>query len=188
MSMIEDIDKSFEVLEKGGIILYPTDTIWGLGCDATNTEAISKIYSIKKRVASKSMIVLVKDIEMLGKYVANVPDKILKLIETTEKPLTIIYPQAKKLAKNVIADDGSIAIRIPNDDFCKKLIEKFEKPIVSTSANISGNPAPENFGQIDNYIIERADYVVSYRQKDTTKAKPSTIVKIEKQEIIYLRK
>ena len=186
--MNKDLEKSLDVLKNGGVILYPTDTIWGLGCDATNQAAVSKIYTIKKRVASKSMIVLVKDIEMLQNYVKKVPDKAVELIEATSNPLTIIYPDAKNLAKNIIAEDGSIAIRIPNEKFCQALLDVFGKPIVSTSANISGEVAPANYAEISDYIIEQADYVVSYRQNDFSKAAPSTIVKIQDDTLIYLRK
>ncbi len=186
--MREDILRSSEILQNGGVILYPTDTIWGLGCDATNQEAISRIYSIKKRVASKSMIVLVKDIEMLQHYVEQVPAKALDLIATTTNPLTIIYPNARNLSQNIIADDGSIAIRIPNEKFCQTLLDVFGKPLVSTSANISGEVAPANYTKISDYIIEQADYVVSYRQNDFSKATPSTIVKIQGDTLIYIRK
>ena len=173
-----DIEQSLIHLNKGGIILYPTDTIWGIGCDATNEEAVKKIFAIKKRDESKSMILLLDDAGKLLKYIKEVPPLAYDLIECATSPLTIIYPNATNLAKNVMADDDSIAIRIVHDDFCKQLIRKFNKPIVSTSANISGEITPENFAMISDEIKSKVDYVVSIRQKENKKATPSSIIKL----------
>ena len=176
--MIEDIKKSLEVLQNGGIILYPTDTIWGIGCDATNEEAVKKIYQIKKRSDTKSMILLIDRPERIPSYINTFPDIAWDLIEITDKPLTIIYPEAKNLAKNVVNEDGTIGIRVSNDEFCQKLITRFKKPIVSTSANISGDLHPENFDSISEEIKSAVDYIVEYRQDDIQKAIPSGIIKI----------
>jgi len=177
--MNEDITKALEVLRAGGVILYPTDTIWGLGCDATNAEAVSRIYKIKQRADNKSMIVLIDTATRIQSYVQDVPDVALNLIELATSPLTVIFEGAKNLAQNVInADDQSVGIRVATDDFCPTLIQRFRKPIVSTSANISGQPAPACFSEIDKQIIESVDYVVRHRQNDTSKHKASGIVKI----------
>ncbi len=175
---LQEIRNCNDVLQKGGIILYPTDTIWGIGCDATNEEAVAKIFKLKKREDSKSMIVLLDNEAKLQSYVREVPDAAWDLIEFSEKPLTIIYDNAKNLAKNVIADDGSIGIRITKDEFCKLLIGKFRKPVVSTSANVSGNEPPTSFSDIDESIINGVDYVVNLRQAEHIKVPPSTIIKI----------
>lgn len=178
--MIEDIKAALEVLQKGGVILYPTDTIWGLGCDASNAEAVKRIYEIKKRADSKSMLVLMENAALLDRYVDEVPEIAFDLIELTEKPLTIIYDGAKNLAKNLVAEDGSIGIRITTEAFSSELIRRFKRPIVSTSANISGRMSPGCFDEIEQEIIESADYVVKYRQDDTSKAAPSGIIKLGK--------
>ena len=176
--MINDIKAALEVLQKGGVILYPTDTIWGLGCDACNEEAVKRIYAIKNRIDSKSMLVLMENAALLDRYVEEVPEIAFDLIEVTEKPLTIIYDGAKNLAKNLVADDGSIGIRITTEAFSSDLIRRFKRPIVSTSANVSGKPSPACFDEIDPQIIESVDYVVKYRQDDTAKAVPSSIMKL----------
>ncbi|MGV8092046.1 MAG: L-threonylcarbamoyladenylate synthase [Mangrovibacterium sp.] len=176
--MEEDLKKALEVLRNGGIILYPTDTIWGLGCDATNEEAVAKIYNIKKRSDSKSMLVLMENINLLERYVEEVPAIAYDLIEITDKPMTIIYPGARNLAGNLIAQDGTIGIRITRENFTRQLIQRFRKPIVSTSANISGEPSPAIFEDISAEIKAAADYVVSYRQDDSTPASPSSIIKL----------
>ena len=176
--MVDDIKKALNVLKSGGVILYPTDTIWGIGCDATNAEAVKKVYEIKQRSDTKSMLVLLDNPAYLSFYIEKVPDIANELIDVTDKPLTIIYPGAKNLASNLIAADGTIGIRVVNDDFCKKLISQFKKPIVSTSANISEKPSPSNFSEIDNAIIEAVDYVVEWRQDDYTKCTPSGIIKL----------
>ncbi len=176
--MIEDINQAVKVLAEGGVILYPTDTIWGIGCDATNEQAVSRIYGIKKRDDTKSMIILLDSAAQLDRYIMHVPDIAWELIEAADKPLTLILPGAKNLAKNLIAKDNSIGIRIVDDAFCKKLIGKFKKPVVSTSANISGQPWPENFRAIHPEILNSVDYTVRWRQDDLSKGKPSAIIKL----------
>ncbi len=176
--LMREIENAIKVLENGGIILYPTDTIWGIGCDATNKIAIEKIYHIKKREKNKSMIVLLDDIENLKNYVNNIPSSAYDLIKNTERPLTIIYPNAKNLAENVIAADGSIAIRIPNNEFCTKLIRAFGKPIVSTSANFSGEPSAVNFEKILPTLLPQMDYIVQIYHHQMIEAKPSRIIKL----------
>ena len=176
--MKNEINNALNCLRNGGVILYPTDTIWGLGCDATNTEAILKIHKIKKSKISKSMLILVSSINMLYSYVDIVPEIALDLIELSEKPLTIIYPDAKNISQELIANDGSIGIRVTKDLFCVELINKLKKPIVSTSANISNSTAPGYFSEIDNYIINAVDYVVNFKQNDTSNNNASSIIKL----------
>jgi L-threonylcarbamoyladenylate synthase len=187
--MTNDIKKSLEILNKGGIILYPTDTIWGLGCDATNFEAVKRIYSVKKREDSKSMLVLLDSEKFLNFYIKEVPEIAYQLIEVSDRPLTIIYPGARNLAPNLIASDGSIGIRIPNDEFCRQLISNFKKPVISTSANISGGKSPTNFNEISKEIINAVDFVVEWRQDDLSKSQPSSIIKLSsKGEVEIIRK
>ncbi len=176
--MQEDIKKALEVLQNGGVILYPTDTIWGLGCDATNEVAIKKVYEIKRRADSKSMLVLMENINLLDRYIEEVPEIAYDLIEVADKPMTIIYPRAKNLAPNLIAQDGTIGIRITTEEFTRQLIQRFRKPIVSTSANISGLPSPATFAEVSGEIRHAVDYIVSYRQDDVTPASPSSIIKL----------
>lgn len=176
--MQNDIIKALEVLKNGGVILYPTDTIWGLGCDATNEKAVSRIFEIKKRADQKSMLILLDNENKIPSYIKEMPEIAWDLIEFSDKPLTIIYPGAKNLAKNLIAEDGSIGIRISKDEFNRKLIERFRKPIVSTSANISGESSPQHFDEISYDIISSVDYIVQWRQNDLTKSKPSSIIKL----------
>lgn len=176
--MKEDIKKAVEVLKNGGIILYPTDTIWGIGCDATNEEAVKKVYDLKKRVDSKSMLVLIENPNRLKSYVDEVPEIALDLVEASEKPMTIIYSNAKNLAKNLIAEDHSVGIRITEEEFSAELAFRFRKPIVSTSANISGEPSPSNFAEISENIKEAVDYIVEYRQDEKAKITPSSIIKL----------
>ena len=175
--MNEEIKAAADVLKKGGIILYPTDTIWGIGCDATNPEAVQRIYDIKKRPDSKSMLVLLDSEEKLNHYV-DVPAIAFDLINVSDKPLTIIYPGAVNLAENLISEDGSVGIRVTSDVFCSKLIRFLGKPIVSTSANFSGKSWPAKFSDIDQTIIDSVDYVVKYRQDEARSAKPSGIIKL----------
>lgn len=177
--MNEDIKKAIEVLKQGGIILYPTDTIWGIGCDATNEEAVEKLYAIKQRDKSKSMLILLDNPIKLQTYIQEVPDIAWDLIDLTDKPLTIILDGAKNLATNLISNDGSIGIRITAEDFSRELCMRFRKPIVSTSANITGQPSPQSFNQIDPEIFELVDYVVEYRQNEMSKQTPSSIIKLE---------
>ncbi|WP_421940753.1 L-threonylcarbamoyladenylate synthase [Pedobacter sp.] len=174
----EEINKALEVLKSGGVILYPTDTIWGLGCDATNPEAVEKVLKIKNRPAEKSLIVLLDTDNKLQSYVAEIPDVAYDLIEYAENPLTVIFSGAKNLASNVINVDGSVGIRIAKHDFCTPLIQRFRKPIVSTSANISGAPSPKNFDDIASEIIDQVDYVVDFEQAIQNNKKPSTIIKL----------
>jgi len=176
--MKDDINKALEILKTGGIILYPTDTIWGLGCDATNEDAVKRIYEIKQRVDSKSMLVLLDNPGKLPSYVKDVPEIAWDLIETTNKPMTIIYPGAKNLAKNLIAEDDSIGIRITDEEFSNHLLFRFRKPIVSTSANISGEPSPKNFSKISDSIKNTVDYIVKFRQEETNNPNPSSIIKL----------
>ena len=173
----EEIRKSQEVLKRGGVILYPTDTIWGLGCDATNSEAVKRIYDIKQRADHKSMLVLLEDVGKIASY-ADVPDIALDLIEVSDKPTTIIYPNAKRLAPNLIAEDGSIGIRITQELFTRSLLFRLNRPLVSTSANLTGQPAPRFFSEICQEIREAVDYIVDYRRNDQTPAHPSSILKL----------
>ena len=184
--MQDEIKKAIEVLRAGGVILYPTDTVWGLGCDATNEEAVKHIFEIKKRADAKAMLVLVDSAARIQGYVDEVPDMAWELIEISEKPLTIIYPEAKNLAKNLIADDKSIGIRVTKESFSKTLCERFRKPIVSTSANVSGEPTPVNFNQISEEIKSAVDYVVNFRQNETNAPKPSSIIKLGKGNVIQI--
>lgn len=177
--MEAEIQKALQVLRAGGTILCPTDTVWGISCDATNKDAVEKIFKIKERDPSKSMIVLVDDEKFLNKYLKEVPELAWDLVEMTEKPLTIIYDDARGFAPNVIGPDGSIAIRVCKDEFCKKLIHKFGRPIVSTSANISGSPTPLNFAEIAETILSGVDYVVNWRQHESHDSAPSSIIKLK---------
>ena len=174
--MEDDIKKACEIMEKGGIILYPTDTIWGIGCDATNEDAVKRVYEIKKRIDSKALIVLVDKPVRVEFYVREVPEIAWDLIDVADKPLTIVYPNARNLATNVLADDGSVGIRITQETFSRKLCERFRKAIVSTSANISGQPAPTNFNEISDEIKQAVDYVVTYRQDDPYQPSPSSVI------------
>ena len=174
--MEDDIKKACEIMEKGGIILYPTDTIWGIGCDATNEDAVKRVYEIKKRIDSKALIVLVDKPVKVEFYVREVPEIAWDLIDVADKPLTIVYPNARNLATNVLADDGSVGIRITQETFSRKLCERFRKAIVSTSANISGQPAPTNFNEISDEIKQAVDYVVTYRQADPYQPSPSSVI------------
>jgi L-threonylcarbamoyladenylate synthase len=184
--MREELKKAIQVLRNGGVILYPTDTVWGIGCDATNEAAVKRIFDIKKRVDAKAMLVLVDTAARIQSYVDEVPDMAWDLIELSEKPLTIIYPDARNLAANLIAEDKSIGIRVTNEEFSKKLCEQFRKPIVSTSANVSGETAPANFSQISEYIKNAVDYVVNYNQHQTGALKPSSIIKLGKGNLIQI--
>jgi len=176
--MQEDIKKALEVLKSGGIILYPTDTIWGIGCDATNPEAVKRIYELKKREDSKSMLVLMENPALLDRYVSEVPEVAWDLVEVSTTPLTVIYPQAKNLASNLIAADGSIGIRFTKEAFTSQLLQRFRRPLVSTSANISGEKSPSFFDEISEEIKNAVDYIVEYRQDDRTPTKPSSIIKL----------
>ena len=175
---VDDLAKAVEILRAGGVILYPTDTIWGLGCDATNTTAVKRIYEIKQREDSKSMLVLMENPNLLNSYIAEVPEIAWELIEVADQPLTIIYPKAKNLATNLLAPDGSVGIRMTNEAFSQQLVQRFRKPIVSTSANISGQKSPQNYAEISEEVKKSVDYIVTYRQDDFSKSKPSSIIKL----------
>jgi L-threonylcarbamoyladenylate synthase len=175
-----DIEACLRVLESGGLILYPTDTIWGIGCDATSEAAVEKIFTLKKRIETKALIVLIADERSLLQYVASPHIEVFDYIQGVSKPTTIIYENAIGLASNLLAEDGSVGIRICADEFCKHLIKRFRKPIVSTSANVSGFPPPKVFSDIDIAVKEGVDYVVHYRQDDTVPVEPSAVVKYNK--------
>ncbi len=176
--MKKAIDSALETLKSGGIILYPTDTIWGIGCDATNTEAVEKIFRIKQREDSKSMLLLVDNECKISSYVDSVPEIAYDLIELSDKPLTIIYSGAKNISDKLIAEDNSIGIRVTKEEFSNTLCKRFKKPIVSTSANISGEPSPGSFNDISEEIKNSVDYIVEYNQEINIKQVPSGIIKL----------
>jgi len=171
-----DIVQCLKTLSNGGLILYPTDTVWGIGCDATNEEAVKKVYRLKQRDDSKALIVLIDSADHLDHYVVSVPDIARELVDVAVKPLTIIYEGAYNMAANVLGDQDSVGIRIPNDEFCHRLCERFGKPIVSTSANVSGQPTAKTFADIDPAIVNGVDYAVNYRRSDTSSHAPSNII------------
>lgn len=182
--MIEDIKMACQVMSEGGVILYPTDTVWGIGCDATNEEAVRKVYEIKQRADSKAMLVLVDSSVKVDFYVEDVPSVAWDLIEVADKPLTIIYSGARNLAPNLIAEDGSVGIRVTSEAFSHRLCQQFRKAIVSTSANISGQPGAANFSEISEEIKSAVDYIVTFRQDDMSRPKPSSIIKLGKGGVI----
>lgn len=184
----EDLHEAVRVLREGGVILYPTDTVWGIGCDATNEAAVQRIFEIKHRADSKSMLVLLDGAGKLQGYVERVPDTAWTLLEVSEgqKPMTIIYPKAKNLAYNLLAEDGSVGIRITQEPFSRALCEQLRRPVVSTSANISGEPAAKVFDEIVQEIRDAVDYVCMYRRNDKTPHQPSSIVKIDEAEHITI--
>ena len=178
MTINDDIRKACEVMEKGGVILYPTDTIWGIGCDATNEKAVKRVFEIKHRADSKAMLVLIDTAAKLNYYVKEICDVAWDLIDMADKPMTIIYDGARNLAPNLLAEDGSVGIRVTNEPFSKQLCQRFRKAIVSTSANISGTPSPANFSDISEDIKQAVDYIVECRREEKGEAKPSSIVKL----------
>lgn len=178
MNYNEEIKKAIEVMRNGGVILYPTDTIWGIGCDATNEEAVKKVYEIKKRADSKALICLVDSESKIDFYVKDVPPVAWDLIELSTKPLTVIYDGARNLAPNILAEDGSVGIRVTNEEFSKQLCFRFRKAVVSTSANISGEPSPKSFADISDEIKNAVDYIVGVRQNEKGGVKPSSIIKL----------
>lgn len=180
MDFNDDIEPCLKVLRNGGIILYPTDTIWGIGCDATDPNAVKKIFDLKQRPGTKSLIVLLADQRDLLRYVSEPDPAIFDFLNKTHNPTTVIYEGAVGLADNLIAADGTVAIRLVSDPFCKHLIKRLRKPLVSTSANISAEPAPRFFDEIPEKIITGVDYVVHYRRSDKTPRQPSSIVKYNK--------
>lgn len=186
--MQQELKKSLQTLQQNKIIVYPTDTVWGIGCDATCEAAVEEVFKLKQRTESKSLIILVANIEMLKKYIPNIPSKVLDLLQNVEKPTSIIYSNPIGLAKNVIAADSTVAIRIPQNEFCKQLILAFGKPIISTSANISGDTTPQSFKEINKVVLDSVDYIVNL-QREVVNVKSSTILKLdENDEIIVLRK
>ncbi|QJD94927.1 threonylcarbamoyl-AMP synthase [Mucilaginibacter robiniae] len=175
----DEVNKALEVIQQGGIILYPTDTIWGIGCDATNTEAIKKIYQLKQRDEAKSMLILVDTENKLESYIREVPAIAYELIEYAENPMTLVMPGAKNISPALISADGSVGIRVTSHPFCQQLIQRLRKPLVSTSANISGQPSPQNFAQVSEEIKTGVDYVVNLEQDNRSAKKPSTIMRLE---------
>ena len=186
--MKNEISRSLEKIESGQVIVYPTDTVWGLGCDATDQKAVDKVYKIKNRSESKSLIILVDSMEMLRKYVSAVPQEISDFLENSSKPTTVIYRHPTGLAQNVIASDDTVAIRIVQNDFCKALISSFGKPVVSTSANFSNQPTPSNFNEIDPLLLEKADYIVNLPAVETKKTASQIIKLNDLGKIEFLRK
>lgn len=180
ITLDDDIKAALEVLNKGGLILYPTDTIWGLGCDATNPEAVEKIYKLKQRSDSKALIVMIDTMAKLNYFVEEVPDIAFDFIELSTKPMTIIYDHGRNVANNLLLDDGSLAIRVSEERFSKTLCARLKKPLVSTSANISGQPSPRFFDEISDEIKSQVDYIVRYRQDDKTPSLPSSIIKVSR--------
>lgn len=184
----QELANALETLKSGGTLLYPTDTIWGLGCDATNPKAVEKIFKLKNREESKSLIVLLDDEANLHKYVDNLPEITFDLLRNLDKPTTIIYSNAKNLAWNTVANDGTIGIRVTRDPFCRDLVKRFGKPIVSTSANISGDPSPIVFREISKQLITYVDYTVDLYHDQINSSKPSTIIRLfENGEFIIIR-
>lgn len=189
MTQGEDIKNAVEVLRKGGVILYPTDTVWGIGCDATNEEAVKRVYAIKHRDDSKALICLVDSDVRLQRYVRNVPEAAWQIVDLADKPITVILDGATGLAQNLIAEDGSVGMRITKEPFSKELCYRFEKPLVSTSTNISGEPAAQNYRDISQELLDSVDYVCWTRRNEHKPHKPSSIVKIKPNgEVTIIRK
>ena len=174
----DDLRKACEVLGQGGLLLYPTDTVWGIGCDATNAEAVERVYRLKQRNDNKSMLVLVDSAVKVDFYVRDVPEVAWDLVELADRPLTIVYPNARNLAPNLVAPDGSIGIRVTREPISRQLCQRFRRAIVSTSANIAGQPTPATFGQISQEIRSGVDYIMQARRNDPPSARPSAIIKI----------
>lgn len=187
MDFNTDVENALAVLQRGGLILYPTDTVWGIGCDATNADAVRRVYELKQRPETKSMIVLLADERDLLQYVANPDLAVFDYLEGVTKPTTVIYENAIGLADNLVNQDGSIAIRIVHETYCKHLIKRFRKPIVSTSANISNEPTPRIFAEIAEVIRDQVDYVAHYRRDDTNIAAPSSVVRWERGSVTVIR-
>lgn len=173
----QEIQSALEVLKSGGTILYPTDTVWGIGCDATNPRAVNKVYELKRRSEQKALICLVSDVKMLEQYLYEVPEAAYDILEHADKPTTIIYDKPIRVAENLVAEDDTLGLRVTRDPFCQNLIRKMRKPLVSTSANISGEKTPESFAQISPEILNGVDYVVNLHRSKTT-SKPSAIIKL----------
>lgn len=194
MEINEIYGKALAVLRSGGLLLYPTDTVWGIGCDATDPDAVAKVYALKRRSDSKSLVLLASDLDMVARYIKEIPEMAVQLVEVNDRPMTIIYPGAVAmprpaegeevrkshhlLAYNTVAEDGSVGIRIPDMDFCRNLVKRFGRPVVSTSANISGEPAPGNFSEISRAIREGVDYIVDPELEKGATGKSSSIIKV----------
>ena len=173
-----DLSAALKVLRSGGVILYPTDTVWGLGCDTTNAMAVKRIFEIKQRAENKSLIILVNSVAMLERYVSNPPEVALEMAELSERPLTVVYDSGKSLAEGVASADGSVGVRVCTEPFCDALIDYLRKPLVSTSANISGSSAPAIFDEISEEVKAAVDYVCLWRQDDRSRARPSSVIKV----------
>lgn len=173
-----DLRQAVDVMKKGGVILYPTDTIWGIGCDATNPEAVRRVFAIKRRPDSKALISLVPSADWLDTYVEDVPEVAYQLIKASVRPTTIVYDRGIRLAPNLLADDGSVGIRVTSEIFSSRLASSLRRPVVSTSANVSGSPSPRYFNEIDPAVIEAVDYVVAYRRDDLSPASPSSVIRL----------
>ncbi len=186
MNLGQDIDSAVNVLRRGGVILYPTDTVWGIGCDATRSEAVKRIYEIKQRADSKAMIVLLSRVENLWRYVDTVPDVAPELIEASVRPLTIVYDHGINMAPDLMAPDGSVGIRITRERVSSMLVRALRRPLVSTSANISGRPAPAIFSEISQEIINAADYVMMARRDDTSRSLPSQVIKLSDSGVVKI--
>jgi L-threonylcarbamoyladenylate synthase len=176
--MKEIIDEAVRVLKAGGVILYPTDTVWGLGCDATNPEAVAKVFAIKRRSEAKSLVVLACDLDMVALHVREIPSIAIDLVEVNDAPMTIVYPGAQGLAPEVVAEDGSVGIRIPRHEFCEALIRRLRRPLVSTSANVSGEPSPASFAEISPKIVGAVDWCAPRRFEAGATGRPSQIIKL----------
>ena len=175
---MDSISQAVKVLKEGGLILYPTDTVWGIGCDATNEKAVAKVYALKHREDSKALVLLAADLDMVARYIKEIPQMAIQLVEVNDAPMTIVYPGAMGLAHNVVAEDGSVGIRIPLQGFCTELLKRFPRPIVSTSANISGEPTAQNYCDISEEIINAVDYVCWTRRQEHKPHKPSSIIRL----------
>ena len=176
--MKEAIEEAVRVLRSGGVILYPTDTVWGIGCDATNPEAVARVFEIKRRSEAKSLVLLACDLDMVARYIREIPSIAIDLVEVNDTPMTIVYPGAQGLAPSVVAEDGSVGIRIPLNEFCVQLVRRLRVPLVSTSANISGNPAPVRFSEIDPAIVSAVDWVAPKKYDAGATGRPSQIIKL----------
>lgn len=181
----QEINQAIATLKKGGLILYPTDTIWGIGCDATNAEAIDRVYALKKRPDAKALICMVSDFKMLNQYVSDIPEVAYDILKYAVKPTTIIYDKPIRVAQNLLPEDESLAVRVSRHDYSKQLIRKFKRPIVSTSANISGQPSPKSFQEIDPAILAGVDYVVNLERKKKNGA-PSSIIKLKNDGTVHI--
>ena len=177
MDYNEELSQALSVIKRGGIILYPTDTVWGIGCDATNADAIDRIYALKKRSEAKALICLVSDFKMLNQYVEEVPEVAYDILKYASKPTTIVYDKPIRVAENLVGEDDTLGIRVTKDKFCQQLIRKMKRPLVSTSANLSGKPTPHSFAEISEEILKGVDYVVNLQQSKTA-SKPSAIIKL----------